>query len=95
MILQSSLTNIFINIGPSWENQKSINTTQCIMTPLIVYSFALSEKHRFLIFCKSFDVSKSSLDIPNKLTKLAAEPVSVPFTKICNQSGSWNLCSAK
>ena len=35
---------------------------------------------------KALDVNKSSIDIPNKLIKLAAEPLSVPFTKIYNQS---------
>ena len=34
----------------------------------------------------SLDKSKSSIDIPNNLIKLAAEPLSAPFTKIYNQS---------
>ena len=32
------------------------------------------------------DENKSSIDIPNKLIELAADPVSVPFTQIYNQS---------
>ena len=35
---------------------------------------------------KTLEVNKSSIDIPNKLIKIAAEPLSVPFTKIYNQS---------
>ena len=34
----------------------------------------------------TLDKSKSSIDIPNNLIKLAAEPLSAPFTKIYNQS---------
>ena len=30
--------------------------------------------------------NKSSIDIPNKLIKIAAEPLSVPFPQIYNQS---------
>ena len=35
---------------------------------------------------KNEDTSKSSIGIPNKLIKIAAEPLSVPFTQIYNQS---------
>ena len=35
---------------------------------------------------KALDANKSSIDISNKLIKLAADPVSVPFTQIYNQS---------
>ena len=34
---------------------------------------------------KNLDTNKSSIDIPNKLIKIAAEPLSVPFTQIYNQ----------
>ena len=35
---------------------------------------------------KTLDKNKSSIDIPNNLIKLAAAPLSVPFTQIYNQS---------
>ena len=35
---------------------------------------------------KTLDANKSSIDIPSKLIKLAAAPLSVPFTQIYNQS---------
>ena len=35
---------------------------------------------------KNLDTNKSSIGIPNKLIKIAAEPLSVPFTQIYNQS---------
>ena len=35
---------------------------------------------------KNLDTNKSSIDIPNKLIKIPAEPLSVPFTQIYNQS---------
>ena len=31
---------------------------------------------------KALDANKSSIDIPNKLIKLAADPLSEPFTQI-------------
>ena len=33
---------------------------------------------------KVLDANKSSIDIPNKLIKLAADPLSVPLTQIYN-----------
>lgn len=35
---------------------------------------------------KTLDANKSSIDIPNKRIKLAADPPSAPFTQIYNQS---------
>ena len=35
---------------------------------------------------KALDANKLSIDIPNKLIKLAADPLSEPFTQIFNQS---------
>lgn len=35
---------------------------------------------------KALDANKSSIDIPNKLIKLAADPLSEPFTQMYNQS---------
>lgn len=35
---------------------------------------------------KNLDTNKSSIGIPKKLIKIAAEPLSVPFTQIHNQS---------
>ena len=37
-------------------------------------------------FFKTLDTNKSSIGIPNNLIKIAAEPLSVPFTQIYNQS---------
>ena len=34
----------------------------------------------------TLDKNKSSIDIPNNLIKLTAEPLSAPFTKIYNKS---------
>ena len=35
---------------------------------------------------KTLDANKSSIDIPNKVIKLAPDPLSVPFTQIYNKS---------
>ena len=41
---------------------------------------------QFLNLFMSLDKSKSSINIPNNLIKLAADSLSAPFTKIYNQS---------
>ena len=35
---------------------------------------------------QNLNENKTSLDIPNKLIKIASEPLSIPFTNIYNQS---------
>ena len=89
-ILQISLIKIFINVGPNLASKidKSIeNPTQYISSSLI-NSFVMenvTEAQVSKLF-KNLDTNKSSIDIPNKLIKTAAEPISVPFTQIYNQS---------
>ena len=46
---------------------------------------SVTETQVFTLF-KALDANKSSIDIPNKLIKLAADPLSVPFTQIYSQS---------
>ena len=80
----------FINVGPylaSKISKSSVNPTQYISfssSSSFVMS-SVTETQVSSLF-KTLDANKSSTDIPNKLIKLAAEPLSVPFTKICNQS---------
>ena len=47
--------------------------------------FPVTEPEVSTLF-KTLDANKSSIDIPNKLIKLAADPLSVFFTQIYNQS---------
>ena len=80
----------FINVGPHLASKianSNENPTQYISfspTSSFVMS-TVTETQVFSLF-KTLDANKSSIDIPNKLIKLAAEPLSLPFTKIYNQS---------
>ena len=47
--------------------------------------FPVTEPQVSTLF-KTLDANKSSTDIPNKLIKLAADPLSVRFTQIYSQS---------
>ena len=53
---------------------------------LTVLLWKMSKKAQVSNLFKNLDTNKSSIDIPNKLIKIAAEPLSVPFTQIYNQS---------
>ena len=43
-------------------------------------------KPKYVHYLKVLNDHKSSLDIPNKLIKIAAQPLSIPLTYIYNQS---------
>ena len=79
------LNKHFINVGPNLAS--TIDKTMKILhnisrhLQLKVLLWKMSKKFRFLT-CSN----KLSIDIPNKLIKIAAEPLSVPFTQIYNQS---------
>ena len=81
LILQTSSINI--NVGPllaSKIKNSNVNPTQYI-TSSPTNSFVMSsvtETQVSTIF-QALDANKSSIDIPNKLMKLAADPLSVPF----------------
>ena len=79
-----------INVGPNLASKidkSNENPTQYISSSSI-NSFVMenvSEDQVSNLF-KNLDANKSSIGIPNKLLKIAAEPLSVPFTQIYNQS---------
>ena len=80
----------FIIIGPNLASKidkSNENFTQYIWSSSI-NSFVMenaSEDQVSNLF-KNLDANKSSIGIPNKLIKTAAEPLSVPFTQNYNQS---------
>ena len=80
----------FIIIGPNLASKidkSNENSTQYVWSSSI-NSFVMenaSEDQVSNLF-KNLDANKSSIGIPNKLLKIAAEPLSVPFTQIYNQS---------
>ena len=79
-----------INVGPNLASKidkSNENPTQYISSSSI-NSFVMenvSEDQVSNLF-KNLDANKSSIGIPNKLIKIAAEPLSVPFTQNYNQS---------
>ena len=81
---------LFVNIGPTLAKKiktDHIDPTQYIKsTP--VNSFYLSpvtQAQLFALFPGLKD-NKASLNVPNKLIKLASGPLSLPFTRIYNES---------
>ena len=80
----------FINVGPYLASKianSSVNPTRYIsFSPSSSFAMSTVTETQVSSLFKALDVNKSSIDIPNKLLKLAAEPLSVPFTKIYNQS---------
>ena len=80
----------FINVGPNLASKidkSNENPTQYISSSSI-NNFVMenvSEDQVSNLF-KNLDANKSSIGIPNKLIKIAAEPLSVPFTQNYNQS---------
>jgi len=79
----------FINVGPLLASKivnSNENPTQYI-TSSPTNSFVMSSvtETQVSTLFKTLDANKS-IDIPNKLIKLAANPLSVPFTQIYNQS---------
>ena len=79
-----------INVGPNLASKidkSNENPTQYISSSSI-NNFVMenvSEDQVSNLF-KNLDANKSSIGIPNKLIKIAAEPLSVPFTQNYNQS---------
>ena len=81
----------FINVGPNLASKidkSNENPTQYISSSSI-NSFVMENVTEAQVsnLFKNLDTNKSSIDIPNKLIKMAAEHyLSAPFTQIYNQS---------
>ena len=80
----------FIIVGPNLASKidKSNENPKQYISSSSINSFVMenvSEDQVSNLF-KNLDANKSSIGIPNKLIKIAAEPLSVPFTQIYNQS---------
>jgi len=90
MILLISLMSILSIFGPYLASKianSSVNPTRYIsFSPSSSFAMSTVTETQVSSLYKALDVNQSSIDIPNKLIKLAAEPLSVPFTKIYYQS---------
>ena len=80
----------FVNIGPTLA--KEIKTDHTDPTQYIksapgnsFYLAPVTQAQVFTLFAGLKD-NKASLNVPNKLIKLASEPLSMPFTRIYNES---------
>ena len=82
----------FVNVGPSLvskiEDSYESPTQYILSSPVNSFVMSTVTETQVLNLFMTLDKSKSwsSIDIPNNLIKLAAKPLSVPFTKIYNQS---------
>ena len=82
----------FISIGPSLastidrhdEEPTYINNIN--KSPVSSFIMSPGEAIQVYRLFQNLNENKISLDIPNKLIKIASEPLSVPFTYIYNQS---------
>ena len=82
--------NFFVNIGPALAKKITTNNkdpTQYITSSptCTFYLSPIKEAQVFALF-SSLNENRTSLNIPNKLIKLASEPLSKPFTVIYNES---------
>ena len=77
---KTSANNLWADCSNESPTQhiSSTPTNSFVMSPV-------TETQVYNLF-KALDINKSSIDIPNKLIKLAAEPLSIPFAQIYNQS---------
>lgn len=85
----------FINIGPNLANlitHTNDDPTKYINNSPVssFYLTPISEEYVCQLFSK-LNINKSSLDIPNKMIKLASRALSVPFTFIYNLSISTGI----
>ena len=85
----------FINVGPHLASRianSNEHPTQYIsFSPTNSFVMSTMTETQVSSLFKTLEVNKSSVDIPNKLIKIAAEPLSVPFTKIYNQSSETGI----
>ena len=79
----------FINVDPNLASKidkSNENPTQYISSSINSFVMENVTEAQVSNLFKNPDTNKSSIGIPNKLIKIAAEPLSVPFTQIYNQS---------
>lgn len=80
----------FVNVGPNLAQKIGHcerNPTQYIKsTPENSFVLSCVTETQVCSLFKCLNDHKSSLDIPNKLIKIAAQPLSLPLTYIYNQS---------
>ena len=79
----------FISVGPSLastiDHHDEEPTIYINKSPVSSFITSPVEATRVCRLLQNLNENKTSLDIPNKLIKIASEPLSIPFTYIYNQ----------
>ena len=78
--------NVSLNLASRTANSNENPTQYISFSPTNSFVMSTVTETQVSSLFITLEVNKSSIDIPNKLIKRAAEPLSVPFTKIYNQS---------
>ena len=80
----------FISVGPSLastiDHHNEDPTKYINKSPASSFVMSPIEATQLCRLLQNLNENKTSLDIPNKLNKIACEPLSIPFTYIYNQS---------
>ena len=86
----TKLNDHFINVGSNLAEQISntnIDPTSYIHnSPTDTFTMTPVSQEQIIIIFSDLNETKSSTGIPNKLIKIAAAQISVPFTRIYNES---------
>ena len=85
----------FISVGPSlastidhYDDEPSKYINKSPVSSFIMSPVEVTQVSRLF---QNLNENKGSLDIPNKLIKIASEPLSIPFTYIYNQSIAYGI----
>lgn len=89
----NQFNDFFVNVGPSLARQiptiPNNNPTQFIdQSPSSSFFISPVTEYEVHQLFSSLSENKASIDIPNKLIKIASKPLSKPFTLIYNESVS-------
>ena len=80
----------FISVGPSLastiDDYDEVPTKYINKSPVSSFIMSPVEATQVCRLFQNLNENKTSLDIPNKLIKIASEPLSIPFAYIYNQS---------
>ena len=82
--------NFFVNVGPNLEKKIKTDNTNPVQyisssPPNSFYLAPVTESQVSALFA-GLNENKAYINVPNKLIKVASGPLSIPFTKIYNES---------
>ena len=90
ILLNYLFNNFFVNIGPTLAKEIKTDHTDPLQyiesTPVNSFYLAPVTQTQVFTLFSGLKENKASLNVPNKLIKLASAQLSVPFTEIYNES---------